>query len=58
MLLKWSLQQNIAIIPKGCTKEHIQNNIELDFDIPEKDMITLSNLKITRKYAWDPTEVK
>lgn len=57
MLLKWALQQNIAIIPKGRSKEHIVANINLDFDIPETDMLILSNIRTTRKYAWDPDEV-
>ncbi|KAK9737772.1 Aldo/keto reductase family [Popillia japonica] len=57
VLLKWALQQNIAIIPKGRSKEHIVANINLDFDIPETDMLILSNIRTTRKYAWDPDEV-
>ncbi|GJQ67822.1 hypothetical protein Trydic_g16592 [Trypoxylus dichotomus] len=57
ILLRWALQQNIAIIPKGCSKEHIQANIDLNFEIPEMDMTKLNNLKVSHKYAWNPDEV-
>lgn len=54
VLLRWALQQNIAIIPKARSKQHIESNIDLDFVIPEQEMNVLSNLRNTEKYAWDP----
>lgn len=56
VLLRWALQQNIAIIPKARSKKHIDENIELNFTIPKEDMNTLSNFK-TNKYAWDPETI-
>lgn len=57
ILLRWSLQQNIGILPKASSRERIEENIDLNFTIPEEDMNTLSNLKVTEKFAWDPTVV-
>jgi len=53
VLLRWSLQQNIAVIPKGRSKQHIEENFNLNFTIPDEDMIALNNFT-TSKYAWDP----
>ncbi|XP_066599688.1 uncharacterized protein [Prorops nasuta] len=54
ILLKWGLQQ--GIIPKAVKKEHIRDNIKLDFLIQESQMHALSNLP-QQKYAWDPINV-
>ncbi|CAH1366444.1 unnamed protein product [Tenebrio molitor] len=57
VLLRWALQQNIGIIPKARSKEHIEANIDLNFVIPEEDMNKLSNLRTVEKYAWDPKSI-
>lgn len=57
VLLRWALQQYIAIIPKAESAQHIQENINLDFVIPEEDMDKLNNLKVNKKYAWNPDNV-
>lgn len=56
VLLKWPLQQNIAIIPKARSRARIQENIDLDFQIPQSDMEILNNFN-TNKYAWDPESI-
>lgn len=56
VLLRWALQQNLAIIPKARSKKHIEDNINLDFTIPEEDMKILSSFK-QMKYAWDPDTI-
>lgn len=56
MLLRWALQQNIGVIPKARSQKHIDENIELNFNIPEEDMKTLSNFS-PNKYAWDPETI-
>nr|CAH7743725.1 unnamed protein product [Callosobruchus chinensis] len=56
ILLRWALQQNIAIIPKARSKKHIDENIDLNFVIPEEDMKILSSFEQT-KYAWDPDTI-
>ncbi|XP_018321268.1 uncharacterized protein LOC108734282 [Agrilus planipennis] len=54
ILLRWALQQNIAIIPKASNAERIKENINLDFEIPAADMSAILDLNKKRKYAWDP----
>ncbi|XP_074034995.1 aldo-keto reductase Mvan_2161-like [Leptinotarsa decemlineata] len=56
ILLRWSLQQNLAIIPKARSKEHMEQNIDLNFNIPEADMSILSNFE-RKKHDWDPDTV-
>ncbi|KAJ8919628.1 hypothetical protein NQ315_006154 [Exocentrus adspersus] len=56
VLLRWALQQNIAIIPKARSQKHIEENIDLNFTIPEEDMKTLSSFS-QKKYAWDPDTI-
>ncbi|XP_012264456.2 aldose reductase A-like [Athalia rosae] len=56
LLLRWALQQDIGIIPKASKKEHIRDNINLDFDISEDHMQQLSKLP-EKKYTWDPIRV-
>ncbi|KAJ8972477.1 hypothetical protein NQ314_000170 [Rhamnusium bicolor] len=43
ILLRWALQQNIAIIPKARSQKHMEENIDLNFSIPEEDMKALSS---------------
>lgn len=43
--LRWVVQQDIAVIPKSTSKEHMKENIEvLDFVLSDEDMNTLSHL--------------
>lgn len=58
VLLRWAFQQNIGILPKGSSRAHIVENIDLDFVLPEDDMSTLATLKVKEKFAWDPTVVQ
>lgn len=57
VLLRWSYQQNIGILPKASSRAHIEENIDLDFQIPDEDMQTLNNLKVKQKFSWDPAIV-
>ncbi|XP_017763667.1 PREDICTED: aldose reductase-like [Eufriesea mexicana] len=56
LLLKWALQQGIGIIPKAVNKDHIKDNIQLDFLIDDNSMNALSSLP-QQKYAWNPSNV-
>nr|XP_023023606.1 uncharacterized protein LOC111511821 [Leptinotarsa decemlineata] len=56
VLLKWALQQNLGIIPKASSKNHIEDNMNLDFSIPEEDMNTLNNMKQTSD-IWERLSV-
>lgn len=57
VILKWSIQQGVAVIPKAASREHMEENFQLDFTIPDEDITTLSNLKKRAKYDWDPDSV-
>ncbi|KAH1028981.1 uncharacterized oxidoreductase YtbE [Dendroctonus ponderosae] len=57
VILKWSLQQGVGVIPKAASKLHMEENSQLDFTLPEEAMKTLSNLKKHVKYDWDPEGV-
>lgn len=57
VILKWSLQQGVAVIPKAASKPHVEENFHLDFTIPDTDMNTLSNLKKRTKFDWDPESI-
>ncbi|XP_055594260.1 aldose reductase A-like [Uranotaenia lowii] len=59
ILLRWAYQQDIGILPKGRSKAHIDENIALNFEIPDEDMKLLNGLRLSSgaKYAWDPETV-
>lgn len=57
ILLRWAYQQNIGIIPKASSKEHIDENFALDFEIPEDDLKVLSKLQKNERFAWNPEPV-
>lgn len=60
VLLRWAVQQGVAVIPKARTRPHLEDNISLDFEISAEDLEVLNNLqgKKQRKYAWDPKTVQ
>lgn len=57
ILLQWSIQQGVAVIPKSKSKEHIQSNINLNFTIPEEEWKILNSFKTKEKFDWDPEGV-
>lgn len=57
ILLRWAYQQDIGIIPKARSKGHIDENIDLKFEIPFAEMEILSNMRVDEKYAWNPENV-
>ncbi|XP_050517910.1 aldose reductase A-like [Diabrotica virgifera virgifera] len=56
ILLRWSIQQEVAVIPKSKTKERIISNMELDFNIPEEDMKILFSFS-QQKFDWEPETI-
>lgn len=59
VLLRWGLQQNLAVIPKSIKKERIETNFQLfDFNISETHMQRLNALESNHHYCWDPTDVR
>jgi methylglyoxal/glyoxal reductase len=57
VLLKWPLQSGIAIIPKASSKKHLEENINLDFEIPDDKMTQLNNFDQKKRVFWNPKEV-
>lgn len=52
LLLKWSLKNDFVIIPRSHRKDHVDENIELNFDISEENMAKLAELN--EDYATHP----
>ena len=45
--LRWLLQKNIIIIPKGSTLDHLKENIDIfDFELNDIDMSEIDELNI------------
>ena len=44
LCIKYTLQLNTISIPKASSKEHIEDNMKLDFEINEEDMVELMKL--------------
>ena len=44
LCIKYTLQLNAISIPKASSKEHIEDNMKLDFEIKEEDMVELMKL--------------
>lgn len=57
VLLQWAAQKDIAIIPKASSKKHLDENINLDFVIPEDKMRILNNFKRQDRVFWNPKKV-
>ncbi|XP_030758166.1 uncharacterized protein LOC115883883 [Sitophilus oryzae] len=57
ILLKWSVQQGVGVIPRTISEQHMKENFDLNFTIPDKHMQMLSNMNKTVKYDWDPETV-
>ncbi len=57
VLLKWALNKGYSVLPKSVNDARIKLNIELDFELNEKDMDTLDTMDTTEQYAWNPRTV-
>ncbi len=58
LMIRWSLQHNLVVIPKSVNKERIvENSRVFDFKIAEEDMEKLDLLNEDIRIAWDPTHV-
>lgn len=56
ILLRWALQQGVGILPKARSQQHVEEDIDLDFDIPKEGMEVLDQIE-GPKYAWNPDTV-
>jgi len=59
ILLRWGLQQNLAIIPKSISASRIKENSGLfDFSLGDSEVQSLNLLDRNYHVCWDPTGVK
>lgn len=55
IILKWLIQQNISIIPKSTSYEHLKENIDLfNFEISEEDIIIINALDRGKFLNYNP----
>ncbi len=56
VLLRWSLQHDLVVIPKSARRERIRENADVfDFELDAADMRELDALDEGHRTAWDPT---
>ena len=57
VLLRWANLRDVAIIPKASSRDHLVENLSLDFEIPKDMMDTLDKLEANERFDWDPNDV-
>jgi diketogulonate reductase-like aldo/keto reductase len=57
VMIRWSLQHGLVVIPKSSRPERIKENSEVfDFEISSADMSRLDSLSEDLHTVWDPTD--
>lgn len=57
ILIRWSLQHDLVVIPKSSNPERIRENAEVfDFSISKEDMESLNGLHENFRSSWDPSK--
>ncbi len=57
VMIRWSLQRGLVVIPKSVRPERIKENCEdFDFEISGADMTRLDSLNEDLHTVWDPTD--
>ena len=57
IMIRWSLQHGLVVIPKSARPERIKENSEVfDFNISPADMSRLDSLSEDLRTDWDPTD--
>ena len=58
ILIRWTLQKDVIVIPKSSRKEKIRENADVfDFEISSEDMDRLDALHENMRVSWDPTTI-
>jgi diketogulonate reductase-like aldo/keto reductase len=56
ILIRWSLQHQLVVIPKSARRERILENADVfDFEITKEDMQLLDGFNENLRTCWDPT---
>jgi diketogulonate reductase-like aldo/keto reductase len=56
ILIRWSLQRGLIVIPKSARKDRIIENADVfDFSISDDDMLVLDSLNENLRTSWDPS---
>ncbi len=59
ILIRWSLQHNLIVLPKSARYERIKQNADVfDFELSAEDMDALNNINDTLRTCWDPSRVE
>jgi diketogulonate reductase-like aldo/keto reductase len=57
VLIRWSLQHGLVVLPKSTRPERIRHNAEVfDFTLSDADMALLDGLHEDLRTCWDPTD--
>lgn len=58
LILRWSIQKGVPVVPKSTKENHIQQNMDLySFDIIAEDITMIDDLHSGHKFCWDSTNV-
>jgi diketogulonate reductase-like aldo/keto reductase len=58
ILIRWTLQKEVIVIPKSSRKERIRENTDVfDFEISAEDMDRLDAFHKNLRVSWDPTTI-
>ena len=58
ILIRWTLQLGIVVIPKASTEVHLKENAAVfDFEISAEDMETLNSLDENFRVCWNPHDL-
>ena len=58
ILIRWTLQKEVIVIPKSARKDRVRENAEVfDFEIFPEDMDRMDALHENLRVSWDPTTI-
>ena len=53
--LRWLVEQNISVIPKASTRQHLEENLDIfDFSLDAEDHTILDHLKVQHRFCTGP----
>jgi len=53
VVLRWTTQLGVAVIPRSRSKGHLKDNLEMNFHLSDEDMEALNALNEDYPYYWD-----